>query len=378
MRKAFRLLQIVGARPQILKSAALTRAWSKRSPDSFKLLTLHTGQHYSHELSASFYDELDIPRPEENLGIGSASHGEQTAMMMESIAEYLSRTKPHGVIVYGDTNSTLAGSLAASRMGLPVFHIEAGLRSGNLNMPEEVNRIATDHLSTLLFCPTEEAMGNLMSEGIPNSPRSVGEDVPMIYFTGDVMCDNLIHFKQKAEIPKEIQGLVSDEQGFILVTCHRPANTDNESVFRKILAALKRLCGQGNRVIFPCHPRVSSMYTELIEESKGIDGLHIISPVGYLEMIWLISRAEVVMTDSGGMQKESFMLERPCVVLRDDTEWVELLDGGHVLLTKRNPDAILQAVDRAKRNNLDYPAMYGDGNAAEIILEHIMMYLARC
>lgn len=378
MKKASRLLQIVGARPQILKSAALLRAWKTLGHGSAELHTLHTGQHYSHGLSESFYEELDIPRPDVNLGIGSGAHGEQTAQMMGSIAKYLSRHRPDGVIVYGDTNSTLAGALAASRMGIAVFHIEAGLRSRNLRMPEEVNRIATDHLSTLLFCPTNDAMANLRSEGVHDGQGSAVGGSPIAYFTGDVMCDNLIHFKQKAKAPNEIDSSIADEEGFILVTCHRPSNTDSETTFQNILDALEGLCRSGNRVVFPCHPRVSSKYSERLQKAKAVDGLFIIPPVGYLEMIWLISQASLVMTDSGGMQKESFLLKRPCIVLRDDTEWVELLEGGHVILTERSPEAIQRAVNRFKDIKLDYPALYGDGSAAEIILDRIMTYLESC
>jgi UDP-GlcNAc3NAcA epimerase len=380
-----KLLNLVGARPQIIKASAISRAIRTHFSESVTEILLHTGQHYDKELSEVFFDELEIHKPDYNLGVGSAGHGKQTALMITGIEEILLKEHPDCVIVYGDTNSTLAGSLAASKLHFPVIHIEAGLRSFNKIMPEELNRIMSDHSSTLLFAPTNSAFKNLMSEGFrPENSPPYTIDNPKIYLTGDIMYDNMLFFaeladKKKAEFLKQ-HNLVADN--YVLVTIHRETNTDEIDRLRNILVTLKALAEeQAITLVMPFHPRtiisLKSKLNRLYNELCFYGFIKIIPPVSYLEMIMLEKNSRMIITDSGGVQKESHFFRKPCIVLRKETEWIELVNNGTSVLVDADPDQIrkefLKLMD--SHSELTYPGFYGNGKAAEFILKEILMML---
>lgn len=378
-----KLLNIVGARPQIIKASAISRAIRKYFSKDITEILVHTGQHYDNEMSGIFFDELEIHKPDYNLGVGSAGHGRQTSMMITGIEEVLLKEKPDCVLLYGDTNSTLAGALAASKLHFPVIHIEAGLRSFNKSMPEELNRIMSDHSSTLLFAPTNAAFKNLMSEGFrPENSPPYTIDNPKIYLTGDIMYDNTQFFAGLAEKKKAklLEQLSLERDNFILVTIHRDTNTDNIVRLKEILVTLKKLAEEKDIIlVMPLHPRtiislktkLKSLYNELCECSY----IKIIPPVSFLEMILLEKNCRMIVTDSGGVQKESHFFRKPCIVLRKETEWIELVNNGTAKLVDADPERIrhefLSFMD--SHPVLEYPGFYGDGKTAEFILKEILM-----
>jgi UDP-GlcNAc3NAcA epimerase len=341
-----RFVSIVGARPQFIKLAPVSRALRLRHEE----LIVHTGQHYDAALSSQFFEELAIPAPDYHLGIGSAAHGAQTGRMLEAIEEVLLKERPDGVIVFGDTNSTLAGGLAAAKLHIPVAHVEAGLRSFNREMPEEINRILTDHLSTWLFCPTETARQHLAHEGIT-------EQVSMV---GDVMYDVLLQ-AQPALLERSQALLAKLElapKSYVLLTIHRAANTDDPARLRQIAQAISAL---GKPVIFPVHPRTQKFLRDY--QITWSEQSRLIEPVGYMDMLALVQAAHRVATDSGGVQKEAFLLGTPCVTLREETEWPETLEGDWNILVGSNPEAILAALNRPQPQPLSrHP--FGEGDAA--------------
>jgi UDP-GlcNAc3NAcA epimerase len=378
-----KLLNIVGARPQIIKSSAISRAIRLRFYDSIKEVLLHTGQHYDRELSQVFFDELEIHKPDYNLGVGSAQHGRQTSMMITGIEEVLIREKPDCVLLYGDTNSTLAGALAASKLHFPVIHIEAGLRSFNKSMPEELNRILSDHSSTLLFAPTHAAFRNLMNEGFrPENSPPYTIDNPKIYLTGDIMYDNTLHFASLAETKKAnlLETLTVERDNFILATIHRDLNTDDISRLEAILKTLKSLAEEHTiKLIMPLHPRTTislgnkleSLYNELLDSAY----IRIIPPVSFLEMTLLEKTSRIIITDSGGVQKESHFFRKPCLVLRKETEWIELVKNGTAVLVDADPGMIRSEFEKFMKSatEFEFPGFYGNGKTAEFILGEIMM-----
>ena len=378
-----KLINIVGARPQIIKASAISRAIRKHYSDKISEIILHTGQHYDKEMSEVFFDELEIHKPHYNLGVGSAGHGRQTSLMITGIEEILLKEKPNGVLLYGDTNSTLAGALAASKLHYPVIHIEAGLRSFNKTMPEELNRIMSDHASTLLFAPTNAAFKNLMAEGFrpENSPPYTINN-PKIYLTGDIMYDNTLFFAGLADKKKAkyLEHLSLEKNNYVLVTVHRDTNTDDIVRLREILITLKRLAEENNIVlVMPLHPRtIVSLKTRLIElfiELSNCKLIKIIPPVSFLEMILLEKNCRMIVTDSGGVQKESHFFKRPCIVLRDETEWIELVNNGTAKLVGADPDRIKTEFLSFMEShlNLEFPGFYGDGKTAEFILNEILL-----
>jgi UDP-GlcNAc3NAcA epimerase len=378
-----KLLNIVGARPQIIKASAISRAIKKHFSKQITEVLVHTGQHYDKELSDVFFDELELNKPGYNLGVGSAGHGRQTSMMITGIEEILIKEKPDCVVLYGDTNSTLAGALAASKLHFPVIHIEAGLRSFNKSMPEELNRIMSDHSSTLLFAPTNSAFKNLMSEGFrpENSPPYTINN-PKIYLTGDIMYDNTLYFADLAEKKKGniFEQLSLERDNFILVTIHRDTNTDDEERLRRILVTLKILAEQENlNLVMPFHPRtIVSLKTKLqslFNELSGCKKIKIIPPVSFLEMILLEKNSRMIVTDSIGVQKESHFFKKPCLVLRKETEWIELVNNGTSKLVDADPECIKEEFLKLfnSHSELDYPGFYGDGKTAEFILKEILM-----
>ena len=341
-----KIVSIVGARPQFVKAAAVSRKLREHHTE----VLVHTGQHYDYEMSGIFFDGLDIPAPDVNLGVGSGAHGAQTGAMLKAIEEVLIAERPDWLLVYGDTNSTLAGAMAASKVFVPVAHVEAGLRSFNRRMPEEVNRIVADHLSNLLLCPSDTAARNLAAEGISRD----------VHVVGDVMLDVLNWAIERAlSRPPQVLHRLGLTKPFVLATVHRSENTDDRARLVQILRALDAL---DEPVVFPVHPRT----VRAIEEANWRPKPHIqlIDPVGYLDMVTLTGSARLVLTDSGGLQKEAYWLGVPCLTLRDETEWVETVNAGWNVLVGSDFDRIVHAV-RMFVPAGPRPTLYGDGLAAE-------------
>jgi UDP-N-acetylglucosamine 2-epimerase (non-hydrolysing) len=342
-----KILSVVGARPQFVKAFPLSRALRQRHEE----VLVHTGQHYDEELSDVFFEELAIPEPDHHLGVGSGSHAEQTAAMMTGVARLVADESPEVVLVYGDTNSTLAGALVAAKADTALAHVEAGLRSHNWAMPEEVNRVVTDHCSDLLFAPTRRAEENLRAEGIDDG----------VHRTGDVMYDAILAAKDRALSRSSVlEDLGVDPGEYVLATVHRAGNTDDPRRLESILGALIDV---PKRVVLPVHPRTEAALREGDLWERARAGLTVIDPVGYLDFVALLAGAERVATDSGGVQKEAFYLDRPCVTLREETEWVELVECGWNRLVGADPDTIRTALT----DRIDLPpkpSLYGDGDAA--------------
>ncbi|MBO4403217.1 MAG: UDP-N-acetylglucosamine 2-epimerase (non-hydrolyzing) [Bacteroidales bacterium] len=375
-----KILTIIGARPQIIKAAALSRAIRGGFSDKITEKILHTGQHYDSNMSQVFFDELGIPQPDYNLHVGSGSHGEQTAKMMEGIEKVLQSEHFYALVVYGDTNSTLAGAVAACKLHVPVVHIEAGLRSFNMTMPEEQNRIVCDQLSSLLFAPTETAMENLRHEGFMDSRATfAGGKRREVCQCGDIMFDNSLFFASVAERKTTIleDNSLQHEQ-YLLATIHRDSNTDNPQRLTAIFKALLQL-SEDCPVVLPLHPRTA----KLLETNLGKDvyaqlqssGIRIIPPVSFLEMTALEQHARMVLTDSGGVQKESFFFARPCVIMRPETEWVEIVEQGAGIIADADADRIVDAYNTLKNKKLDLKPVFGDGKASMLIADKMLAYI---
>lgn len=341
-------VSIAGARPQFIKAAPVSRSLRKVARE----VLVHTGQHYDQGMSAIFFDELGIPEPDHSLGVGSGPHGWQTGQMLIRIEEILLQEHPDWVVVYGDTNSTLAGVLAAVKLHIPVAHVEAGLRSYNRTMPEEHNRVLADHASDLLFCPTQTAVGNLAREGLHRG----------VHLVGDVMVDAMIHNSRLAQERSDILSRLGLAPGnYVLATIHRPANTDDPATLRTLLEVLGQL---ELPVILPLHPRTHRAMQAANLKTRG--SLHLTEPVGYLDMLMLERHAQAIVTDSGGVQKEAYLLAVPCITLRSETEWVETVEAGWNILVNTDPDRILWAARHFRPAGQPAP-LFGDGHAAERI-----------
>lgn len=347
-----KFVTIVGARPQFIKAAMVSNILRKSNEE----ILVHTGQHYDENMSDIFFEQMNIPKPDYNLNIGSGSHGEQTGRMLIEIEKVLLKEKPDYVIVYGDTNSTLAGALAASKLLIPVVHIEAGLRSFNKSMPEEQNRILTDHIADVLFCSTDEAVNNLKNENITKN----------VYQVGDVMCDSTLYYSNLAEkqIDKNKIDYLNDLNSWYLLTMHRAENTKDEKILGTVLKVLEEL---DEKVVYPVHPRVKNMVSEL-NDKNHYKNITFIDPVDYITMLYLTKNAKKVITDSGGLQKECYILNVPCVTVRDQTEWVETLQRGYNILSKPEYNELKDKILNAKiidDNKVNY---YGTGDAGEKIV----------
>jgi UDP-GlcNAc3NAcA epimerase len=341
-----KIVSIVGARPQFIKAAAVSRLLRELHTE----ILVHTGQHYDYEMSGIFFDGLELPRPEVNLGVGSGSHGAQTGAMLKGIEDLLLAERPDYLLIYGDTNSTLAGALAASKLSVPVAHVEAGLRSFNRSMPEEINRVVADHLSDLLLCPSDTAMRNLCAEGITKD----------VHLVGDVMLDVLNWAKQRLLAkPSEIfRQLRLTERRYVLATMHRSENTDDSARLSRIVNALNLL---REPIVFPIHPRARKVIADA--GCRLESHVRLIDPVGYLDMVALTSGARAILTDSGGLQKEAYWLGVPCLTMRDETEWVETVEAGWNTLVGSDTEKIVKAVDSFAPSR-SRPSLYGDGFAA--------------
>ncbi len=378
-----KLLNIVGARPQIIKASAISRTIKNKFSDRITEVLVHTGQHYDNELSGVFFDELEIHLPDYNLGVGSAKHGKQISMMISGIEDILLKEVPDCVILYGDTNSTLAAAIVASKNHFPIIHIEAGLRSFYKSMPEELNRIVSDHSSTLLFAPTNAAFKNLINEGFrPENSPPYNIDNAKIYLTGDIMYDNSLFFTELAEKKKSsfLSGMSLKQGDFVLATIHREINTDDITRLEKILKSLKELALENSiTFVMPFHPRtiniLNAKLKNLHQELLNCEKIKIIPPVSFLEMTLLEKNCRMVITDSGGVQKESHFFNKPCLVLRKESEWIELITNGTVKLVDADPEKIREGFIHFLQNSseLEYPKFYGDGRTAEFILNEIIM-----
>lgn len=357
-----KLLTVVGARPQFVKAAAVSRILRKQHQE----ILVHTGQHYDQNMSDIFFEELQIPKPDYNLNVGSGSHAKQTADMLIGLENLLLKEKPDALMVYGDTNSTLAGALAASKLHVPVVHVEAGLRSFNMRMPEEQNRVLTDHISTILFAPTQIAVEHLANEGITRN----------VYDVGDVMCDAVLHYSKLIgqydpsyyfSRSRRIWGEGRMPQAWYLSTIHRAENTDTPEKIYQILSAFEEL---EHPVIFPVHPRTVALVRQACD-MYGFKNTIPIEPVSYIDMLFYTRNAIKVVTDSGGLQKEAYILKTPCVTVRDQTEWVETLKGNHNILCKPTKSDILNKVNETVVDDTVYTTPYGDGRAAEKITDKL-------
>lgn len=375
-----KIVTIIGARPQIIKAAALSRAIKNLFSKQIQEIIVHTGQHYDANMSQVFFDELGIPTPDYNLNVGSGSHGKQTATMIAGIEDILLKEKPNAIVLYGDTNSTLAGGIAASKIHVPVVHIEAGLRSFNKQMPEEINRIMCDHVSTLLFSPTKTGYQNLIKEGFNGAAKApYTASNPKIYHCGDVMYDNSLYFSKIAESKTNILTQLKVENGkFILATIHRNNNTDEPERLKAIFKSLNDISENHSiDIVLPLHPRTAKLLStnltdELYNEIKANSRFKIIQPASFLEMIALEKNCCLVMTDSGGVQKEAFYFEKPCVILRPETEWIELVECGSAIVTDANEDRIKDAFEKLYNSKeLVFPKYYGEGSAAEFICHEL-------
>ena len=347
-----KVLSVAGARPQFIKAFAVSR---ELRPNHEEVL-VHTGQHYDEGMSDVFFEELGMPEPDYNLGVGSDTHGRQTAAMLEGIEDVLETEAPDVLLLYGDTNSTLAGAIAGSKMDPAVAHVEAGLRSYNREMPEETNRVLTDHASDILFAPSESAVETLAEEGIADG----------VHFVGDVMYDAILWAREIAESESGILEQVSPEENeFILSTVHRTGNTDNQERLKSITEALSNA---SLPVVLPVHPRTENRLKEYGMWKRATSELEVINPVGYLDFVRLLDASERVATDSGGVQKEAFYLDTPCVTMRDETEWVETVESGWNVLAGADRETISKKLS-VNRNLEEKPTPYGDGTAAENIVK---------
>ncbi len=358
-----KVLTVVGARPQFIKAAPVSKALREAGHNEF---LLHTGQHYDHGMSQVFFDEMGIPEPDTNLGIGSGSHGWQTGQMLMQIERVLLDQKPDWVLVYGDTNSTLAGALAAVKLHIPLAHVEAGLRSYNREMPEEHNRVLTDHCADLLFCPTQTAVDNLKNEGI----------IEGVHWVGDTMYDAVLQFSKIAEGRSTIlNDLNLEPKGYLLATVHRPYNTDNPEKLHDILSAFMEI---DETIIFPVHPRTQIKIDELElqplnpKSQFATSNLHLLPPVGYLDMLVLEQNARLILTDSGGMQKEAYFFEVPCITLRPETEWVETVTAGWNRLVGAEKEGVIEAIHSFNPPTGVPPQFFGDGQASERIANQLI------
>lgn len=351
-----KILSIIGARPQFIKASVVSKAFAQS--ESIDELVLHTGQHFDENMSDVFFNQLGIPRPDFQLDIHGGSHGEMTGRMLIEIERIIHEHRPDRVLVYGDTNSTLAGALAAVKLHVPVAHVEAGLRSFNMRMPEEVNRILTDQVSDFLFCPTAAAVHNLESEGFSSRPVKVLN-------VGDVMQDSALLFSEFAQAPESVQ----QKRDFVLATLHRAENTDDRDRLSSIVDALNKVHRTVAEVILPLHPRTRAA---VAREGLSLD-VCVTDPVGYFEMLWLLKHSGLVLTDSGGVQKEAFFFGKPCVTMRDETEWVELVEAGVNTLVGADSDAITTHVKtNFLRSIKDEDSLYGGGQASRNIVRHLL------
>jgi UDP-GlcNAc3NAcA epimerase len=377
-----KIVTVIGARPQIIKAAALSRAIRNRFGDQIEEVIVHTGQHYDTNMSQVFIDELGVPEPDYNLNIGSARHGVQTAGMITGIEEILIKEKPDFLVIYGDTNSTLAGAVAASKIHVPIAHVEAGLRSFNKSMPEEINRIMADHASSLLFTPTPTGMDNLIKEGFSKETKTpYSPDQPGVFHCGDVMYDNSLFFETIAREKSNILDKLNLKEGkFYLATVHRDNNTDQPKRLNALFEAFQKITGTTQKtLVLPVHPRTMKMLpqnldADLYQKVKANPFIRLTDPVSFLDMIVLEKHCDMIFTDSGGVQKEAYFFQKPALILRSETEWKEIVTQGCARVVDADKDKIMEAFAyfNDQKTTLAFPNIFGDGNAAEFIAETLL------
>ena len=376
-----KILTIIGARPQFIKAAAISRAIRNHFSSEINEVLVHTGQHYDKALSSVFFDELKIPKEKYNLQIGSGSHAEQTAKMILEIEKVVLEEKPTAILLYGDTNSTLAACLVAVKMHIDIIHVEAGVRSYNKKFPEEVNRLICDHMASMLFVPSDAGMNSLALENFAteNPTGKLSSSNPAVYRCGDIMYDNTLYFldqinkRDKSTFDK--YAIPSSE--YILATMHRPSNVDQEETLESILRAFNDIIEQHNKsIVLPLHPRTKNILSQSPKLSSYLenDRLHVISPVSFLEMIELEKNADMVVTDSGGVQKEAYFMEKPCLIMLDETPWTELVESNNARLVGSDYQLIIDGANYFLNENTDlnFPSMYGDGKTSEFICQEIV------
>ncbi len=346
-----KILTVIGARPQFIKAATISRVIKEKYSNKIKEIIVHTGQHYDANMSDIFFTEMEIPKPDYYLNVGGKSHAEMTGDMLTKLEKLMLEEKPDVVLVYGDTNSTLAAALCASKLLIPIAHIEAGMRAYNKNIPEEINRVMVDHVTNHFFCTTDVPANNLRKEGL----------VDNINIVGDVMYDAVLFYKEIAQPTATVKNLPDD---FYLVTCHRQENTDNKDNLISIFKALEIL-SKNSPVVLPLHPRTKKY---IAEYGIDISSLNIIEPVGYFDMLYLLEHSKMVLTDSGGLQKEAYYFEKPVIIMRDQTEWLEIVEQGLGILTGADKGKILDAVSKLHDIKSFKANIYGDGRAAEKIV----------
>ena len=379
-----KILTVIGARPQIIKAAALSRAINNGFSDRIEEKILHTGQHYDANMSAVFFDEMGIPRPHFNLNTGSGKHGVQTAKMIAGIEEVLENETFDAIVLYGDTNSTIAGAMAASKLHLPIVHIEAGLRSFNMAMPEEINRIVCDNLSTVLFAPTQTAVDNLRSEGFLSSKATFADgNRRHVFHSGDIMYDNSLYFARIADEKTDIlRRLGLEDEKFVLATIHRDNNTDNPERLTAIAGALLEITERGYKIVLPLHPRTKKLLPQNLSEDDyrritSNPDILIIPPVSFFEIIVLERHASLIMTDSGGLQKEAYFFRKPCLILRPETEWVEIVEQHAGIITDADKELIVRSFDEYIDTEPQFPPLFGDGHSAEFMLDKTLDIIGR-
>ena len=360
-RGSLKIMTVVGARPQFVKAAALSRAIaaSTATGKSIVEVLVHTGQHYDYQMSDIFFDELKIAQPDYQLGIGSADHGAQTGAMMARLEETVGEVNPDIMLVFGDTNSTLAAALVAAKKGILLAHVEAGLRSFDRSMPEEVNRVVTDHVADLLYCPSNLAVAQLRAEGVTDGVDMVG----------DVMFDIFRTVQARLPAKNSVTARLGMEDGYLLVTLHRPVNTDDPAALRRICDAFNILAAAGKSIVWPVHPRLRGRLADFVSRP----GIHLIEPVGYLEMLMLLRGSSAVVTDSGGLQKEALWSHKPCITMRTTSEWMETIEGGWNVLVGNDVSRLVEAVERCGPSGTP-PAIYGDGNASFRIVDSLLRH----
>ena len=379
-----KILTVIGARPQIIKAAALSRAINNGFSDRIEEKILHTGQHYDANMSAVFFDEMGIPRPHFNLNTGSGKHGVQTAKMIAGIEEVLENETFDAIVLYGDTNSTIAGAVAASKLHLPIVHIEAGLRSFNMAMPEEINRIVCDNLSTILFAPTQTAVDNLRREGFLSSKATFADgNRRHVFHSGDIMYDNSLYFARLADEKTDIlRRLGLEDEKFVLATIHRDNNTDNPERLTAIAEALLEITERGYKIVLPLHPRTKKLLPQNLSEDDyrkitSNPDILIIPPVSFFEIIVLERHASLIMTDSGGLQKEAYFFRKPCLILRPETEWVEIVEQHAGIITDADKELIVRSFDEYIDTEPQFPPLFGDGHSAEFMLDKTLDIIGR-
>ena len=359
-----KILTVVGARPQFIKAAVVSRAIKGLHNNSLTEVIVHTGQHFDKNMSQVFFDELEIPKPDYNLQVSGGSHGKMTGEMLMNIEEIIVNEKPNWVLVYGDTNSTLAGALAAAKLHVPIIHVESGLRSFNMKMPEEINRVLVDRISDVHFCTSNIAVQNLKAEGIQGK----------VYNVGDVMYDALLFYNSEKDSKRDkvfYDKFLGGEKPYILVTCHRAENTDNKARLENILQALQRIT-QETAVVYPIHPRTKKLITEY-GFGHYLNNVIVIDPLSYKDMLWLQKNAKAIVTDSGGMQKEAYFVNVPCITIREETEWVETVEAGANVIVGASVDKIIKNALNPVSNPSNFRRkLYGSGDSGIKIIEKII------